>query len=148
MTEQNTREDPYLRAFRGSFTATLRWPQFDALWARLAERADAGWFLYAVGEPPPTAPTDAAGVLTFLTEIAHVLRHEHREDYCGIVYADDLSVPSFVKIYDPHHLGGACGSSTSPPLPGWIMSLIAPVDLPSTRPPPQQRRRWWQRLVG
>jgi hypothetical protein len=73
---------------------------------------------------------------------------EHREDYCGIVYADDLRTPTFVKIYDPNNLGVVCGFSDAPPLPGWVMSLIPPVDLPSTRPLPKNRRRWWSRLFG
>ncbi|NCA69701.1 MAG: hypothetical protein EOM91_06255 [Sphingobacteriia bacterium] len=139
---------PYLVAFRGSFTAALRWPQLDALWARIDACADAGWFIYAVGEPPPLRPTDAEGVRAFITEIDQLLHAEHREDYCGIVYADDPQAPTFVKIYDPGNLGVVCGFSDSPPLPGWVMSLIPPIDLPSTRPPPRNRRRWWQRLFG
>lgn len=148
MTTTDTGPQPFLTAFRGSFTSALRWPQLDALWERIAERADAGWFIYAVGEPPPSAPTDAAGVKAFISEIDQLLRAEHREDYCGIVYADDPSAPTFVKIYDPNNLGVVCGFSESPPLPGWVMSLIPPVDLPSTRPPPKGRRRWWSRLFG
>jgi hypothetical protein len=148
MSRPDTPEDPYLRAFRGSFTSALRWHQLDALWARIDARADAGWFIYAVGEPPPAAATDATGVRAFVAEIDRLLRAEHREDYCGIVYADDLQAPTFVKIYDPNNLGVVCGFSDAPPLPGWVMSLIPPVDLPSTRPPPKNRQRWWNRLFG
>ena len=73
---------------------------------------------------------------------------EHEEDYCGIVYADDLQQPSFIKIYDPHNLGVSCGYSENPPLPGWIMSQIAPCDLPAAQALTGTRRRWWQRLFG
>ncbi len=148
MSQLDTTQNPYLLAFRGSFTSALRWHQLDALWARIKERADAGWYLYAVGEPPPAAASDATGVEVFVAELDQLLRAEHREDYCGIVYADDLQTPTFVKIYDPNNLGVVCGFSNSPPLPGWVMSLIPPVDLPSTRPPPRNRRRWWKRLFG
>jgi hypothetical protein len=148
MTRPDMTQDPYLQAFGGSFTSALRWHQLDELWARINERGDAGWFLYAVGEPPPTVAADAGGVRVFIAEIDRLLRTEHREDYCGIVYADDLRTPTFVKIYDPNNLGVVCGFSDAPPLPGWVMSLIAPVDLPSTRPPSKSRRRWWSRLFG
>jgi hypothetical protein len=84
MSRLDTTENPYLRAFRGSFTSALRWYQLDDLWARIDERADAGWSLYAVGEPPPKAATDTAGVRAFVAEIDRLLRTEHREDYCGI----------------------------------------------------------------
>lgn len=140
--------EAFLQAFRGSFTSALRWHQLDALWERLRERADAGWYLYAVGEPPPLAPATASEVLIFVTEIDQLLRREHKEDYCGIVYADDPAAPRFIKIYDPHNLGVSCGSSTNPPLPGWVMSQIPPCDLPATRVLPQSRRRWWRRLIG
>lgn len=146
MDDTDKPDEPFLTAFRGSFTSALRWPQLDALWERIRERADAGWYLYAVGEPPPTEPADTEQVLTFINEIDQLLRAEHRESYCGIVYADDPAAPTFVKIYDPHNLGVSCGYSNNPPLPGWVMSCIAPVDLPSTRILPRSRRHWWQRL--
>lgn len=140
--------DPFLRAFRGSFTSALRWSDLDALWMRLRADAKGGWYLYAIGEPPPVAPADAAKVEYFIEAIDALLRREHDERLCGIVYADDLRIPSLVKIYDPNNLGVVCGSSSQPPLPGWVMSKLAPVDLPATRLLPKGRRRWWQRLFA
>ena len=52
--QQAATNDPFMAAFRGSFTSALRWPQLDALWDRLREKPD-GWFVYAVGETPPSA---------------------------------------------------------------------------------------------
>ena len=140
--------DPFLTAFRGSFTSALRWHQLDSLWERVRERAGAGWYLYHVGDEPPAQPADAARVETFVAEIDTLLRAEHKEDYCGIVYADDTASPSLIKIYDPHHLGVSCGYSNNPPLPGWVMSLLPPCDLPASRAPTRGRSRWWQRLFG
>jgi len=140
--------DPFLVAFRGSFTSALRWHQLDALWERVRERAGAGWYLYHVGDEPPIQPADAGQVESFLREIDALLRAEHKESYCGIVYADDPADPSLVKIYDPHNLGVSCGYSTNPPLPGWVMSLLPPCDLPVTQAPTRSRRRWWQRVFG
>lgn len=141
-----TSDDDYLKGFRGGFSSMLRWPQLDALWARLRERADAGWYAYAIGETPPDTPLDARQLDSFITEIDALLRRDHEEDYCGIVYADNLAEPSFVKIYDPHNLGVVCGFSDNPPLPGWTLSLLRPCDLPAAMPPAGGRRRWWQRL--
>jgi hypothetical protein len=138
--------DPFLAAFRGSFTSALRWPQLDALWERVRERSGAGWYLYHVGDLPPTRPADAGQVETFIRELDVLLRAEHKESYCGIVYADDPAAPSLIKIYDPHNLGVSCGYSDNPPLPGWVMSLLPPCDLPANRQPTGSRRRWWQRV--
>lgn len=148
MSGADVTEQTYLQAFRGSFTSALRWHQLDALWERVRARSGDDWYIYAVGEEPPLMPADAERVETFLTEIDRLLRKEHQEDYCGIVYADDLQTPSFIKIYDPNNLGVSCGYSDNPPLPGWVMSRIPPVDLPATRAIATSRRRWWQQLFS
>ncbi len=137
-------ENPYLSAFRGSFTSALRWNQLDALWERVRAAPD-GWFVYPVGESPPTQAAGPAELLRFVDEVDELLRREHDEDYCGIVYADSLSEPAMIKIYDPNNLGVSCGYSDNPPLPGWVLSRIIPIDLQAARQP-AGRRRWWQRL--
>ncbi|MCW8905714.1 MAG: hypothetical protein OQL28_00565 [Sedimenticola sp.] len=141
-------DDEFMALFRGSFVSALRWPQLDALWAVLRKQNDGGWFVYAVGEAPPEAPLAVSDLERFVSEIDAFLRREHDEDYCGIVYADSLSCPSMIKIYDPHNLGVSCGFSNNPPLPGWVVSRLRPNDLPSTRVLPNNRRRWWRRLFG
>jgi hypothetical protein len=141
-------ENEFMSAFRGSFTSALRWPQLDALWAVLGEEAGDDWFIYAIGEPPPAQPASARDLQRFLDEMALFLRREHDEDYCGIVYADNLQQPAFIKIYDPNNLGVSCGYSDNPPLPGWIVSKLPPCDLPSTRVLPNNRGRWWRQLFG
>lgn len=140
---------PYLQAFRGRFTNMLRWEQLDALWDTLRQRADRGWYVYAIGENPPGAPLNGVDLNRIIGEIDALLRREHQERYCGIVYVDEPAEPSFIKIYDPNNLGSVCGSSgVPPPLPGWTLSLLPPVDLHAAMPPPNNRRRWWRRLLG
>lgn len=148
MQQAEEQQGDFLAAFRGSFTSALRWHHLDALWERMRERAGDGWYIYAVGETPPSEPFDAERVSAFIDEVDKLLREEHKEDYCGIVYADDLQAPSLLKIYDPNNLGVSCGYSDNPPLPGWVMSLIPPVDLPANQGTPRNRRHWWQRLFG
>jgi len=140
--------DDFLTAFRGSFTSALRWHNLDALWAVLKETPSDDWYVYAIGEAPPEVPLVHEQFVRFVDEIDLLLREEHQEDYCGIVYADNLSAPSFIKVYDPHNLGVVCGYSENPPLPGWVMSKIRPVNLEAARPSTGSRRRWWQRLFG
>lgn len=141
-------ENEYMAAFRGGFTSALRWPQLDALWDVLRGMNDGGWYVYAVGETPPQTPLTVPELELFISEIDAFLRREHEEDYCGIVYADSLTHPGMIKIYDPHNLGVSCGFSDNPPLPGWVVSRLPPCDLPSTRVLPNNRRRWWRRLFS
>lgn len=144
----DTAQSEYVSRFKGSFVSTMRWEQLDQLWDILRGRADLGWHIYAIGEQPPEAPVSGTQLQHFVTQIDELLRREHDEDYCGIVYADDLNEPSFIKIFDPNNLGVSCGYSDNPPLPGWVLSLISPVDLKVALPPPGNRRRWWQKLFS
>ncbi len=128
--------------FNGTLISLLSWEQLDRFWANLDP--EGGWYLYAVGEPRPESAADAAHVTAFVREIDALLRKEHLEDYCGIVYTDDPEHPTLVKIYDPNHLGSSCGSSKQRILPGWVMSRMPPSDLSPSHHIPQNRRRWWQ----
>lgn len=131
--------------FHGRLYSVLSWSQLEAFWRRIDPAA--GWYVYAVGEARPEAPADAAHVTAFLREIDALLRREHHEDYCGIVYADDLETPSLIKIYDPNHLGSSCGASGQRILPGWVLSRMPPSDLSPSHLVPQNRKRWWQDLI-
>lgn len=139
-------EHPYLQAFRGSFSGVLRWHQLDALWKQVLVDHGNGWYVYAVGEEPPVTALAGEPLNRVVRELDELLRRDHDEDYCGIVYTDDMHKPSYVKVFDPHNLGSTCGSSGNPPLPGWILSKMPPINLPAALPQPNSRRRWWQKL--
>lgn len=136
----------FLEAYRGRFVSLMKWSDLDAFWQVLRQSAGAGWYLYALGENPPSQPASASQVGKFIDEIDILLRHDHRENYCAIVYTDSKTVPRFVKIYDPHRLGSSCGASGDLPLPGWIISRQQPTALAPGWPVAENRRRWWQRL--
>lgn len=142
-----TADNAFMQAFHGSFAGILRWEQLNRLWESVRTRGQAGWYIYVVGDHPPASAVSAEALAQFIFELDARLRHEHDEDYCGIVYVDDLLMPSFVKIYDPHHLGAVCGSSAHPPLPGWVLSLIPPADLQAAQAASRAGLHWWKRLL-
>lgn len=135
----------FLAKYQGLLYNILSWDQLNAFWARLDRQA--GWYLYPVGHQLPDSMASAEEVERFIREIDTLLQREHEEDYCGIVYADDLEKPSFIKIYDPNNLGVSCGSSGKHIFPGWIMSLQQPVEL-KPEVIPNNRKRWWNTLFG
>ena len=141
-------KEAYVSAFRGNFTSTMRWPDLDEFWQVLKSYADDQWYIYAVGEEPPDSTVDKADLLNFISSIDELLHKEHDEDYCGIVYVDDKQTPEYVKIFDPNNLGVTCGFSDNPPLPGWILSRLQPVELESALNPPKNRQRWWQQIFN
>jgi len=140
-------KEAYIAAYRGSFTSTMRWPDLDEFWQQLKVVADDNWYIYAVGEKPPESPSNKAQLFNFIEKIDHLLHQEHEEDYCGIVYVDNKKQPEFIKIFDPNNLGVTCGFSDNPPLPGWILSRIQPIELEAALNPPKNRQRWWQQLL-
>jgi len=140
--------NPFIDAYRGSFTSMMRWHHLDEFWETFKQQADDSWFIYAVGEAPPTSPETKDKLLSFINEIDILLRTDHQEDYCGIVYADNKTQPEFIKIFDPNNLGVSCGFSDNPPFPGWILSKLPPVELEAALNPPNNRRRWWNKLFA
>ena len=139
-------QQDYLDAFKGRFTSLMRWHQLDAFWDNFKQQIDDGWYIYHVGDVPPESPVDRKKLLLFIDEIDVLLRDEHDEDYCGIVYTDSKEEPTYIKIFDPNNLGVSCGYSEKPPLPGWILSRIPPIELEEALYPVASRRRWWQRI--
>lgn len=137
---------PYLSVFRGRLDGIRKWEDLDVFWDTLRRKDELSWYVYAIGEPVPNSPVSKEQFHLFIDEINTLLRKEHEEEYCGIVYVDDKTDPTFVKIYDPNNLGVVCGFSNNPPLPGWTISQSPPVELSRDMFLPQNRKRWWQRL--
>jgi len=147
MSQDQQYTDPYVKTFKlGRFMSLMRWHQLDTFWQTLRQQADNNWYIYAIGEAAPAATSSKQQLLTFIDEIDQLLRNEHDEDYCGIVYADDHEQPQFIKIFDPNNLGVSCGFSDNPPLPGWVISKMKPIDIEEALQPANNRRRWWQKI--
>ncbi len=141
-------ESKFYTRYRGGFSGILRWPQLDELWRVLKSKSNAGWYIYAIGEATPEQPVNAEQLYTFIAEIDALLRKEHQQDYCGVVYVDNKADPAFIKIYDPNNLGMVCGFSDNPQLPGWVLSLIKPELLDENTFMTQSRQRWWRYLFS
>ena len=129
----------------GMLYSLLSWEQLTAFWPRVNLEVD--WYIYGVGQDLPAAPASSEQVVDFIKRIDALLHKEHEESYCGIVYADDTQVPTFVVIYDPNNLGVACGSSKDRVLPGWVMSQIPPEAMQPTVVP-NNRKNWWNSFLG
>lgn len=141
----SSNENLFYTRLTGPFSGIVTWAQLTTLWSVVNERPE-GWYIYAVGETVPVSPADPDALVTFTREMDVLLHREHREEYCGIVYADDKAEPTFIKIFDPHNLGSSCGSSGMKTLPGWLLTRMPPELLDDHRPLPEGRKRWWRAL--
>jgi hypothetical protein len=146
--EEVISKDDFTAAFKGKFYGILKWHQLDELWVKVKKEKDEGWYLYAIGSEPPTELTQGNELEAVIDEINMLLRREHDEDYCGIVYADNLETPSFIKVFDPNNVGTSCSIAKTAPLPGWVISKMKPTDLSAPMKQTAKRRRWWDRLFN
>lgn len=151
-TNQNIDHNDFLTAYKGGFKGILRWPQLDDFWETV-NCSEKDWYIYAVGGQPPQNSSNLASLRKFIKEVDALLRREHDEDYCGIVYTDDIQEPHFIKIFDPNNVGTSCSMAKTPPLPGWILSTSRPIDLPlalqqEAIAQPNNRKHWWNKLFN
>jgi hypothetical protein len=139
---------PYINKFNARFTGIQTWEQLDELWETLKEKANAGWHIHQPSQPkdhPFDNKLKAISLLEKIKEIDQQLRQEHQEKYCGIVYVDNKQEPTYIKIFEPNNLGKVCGSSENPVLPGWIISLMEPMDIDGYFYPPK-KDSWLSKL--
>ena len=137
----------FSRRMDGYLRGMLHWEQLDALWLRIRAEPQ-GWYVSQLGEAAPAVPLDAQALLRFVDEIDVLLRREHQQTFCGIVYADLPEEPTFVKIFDPHEMGSMCSCSREPVLPRWVLSRCRPDALGGDVPAAGAHRPWWSRLWG
>ncbi len=155
---QETTQDPiaeliFEHVYKGKFYGILKWKQLDKLWDAVRADHKTGWYIYAIGDEPPIDLLKGDALKSAINELDALLRREHNEDYCGIVYTDDTKIPSFIKVFDPNNIGTSCSIAKTPPLPGWIISKLVPTDLSatlltSTLKQTSKRKHWWDRLLN
>lgn len=126
------------------FTGILQWSQLDDLWERVKAYPQ-DWFIYVTTESPPTLPVDTETLFRFIETTDRFLRQTHEHDYCGIVYTNDRTMPTMIKIFDPYHLGASCGSCGTVIMPRWVLTKIPPqpLEIPTSLP-----QHWWQRFFS
>ncbi len=147
-TKNTDFDDAFISAFKGKFFGVLKWKQLDELWAIVKKDKKSGWYIYAIGDEPPSELVKNKELVTVIDELNVLLRREHNEDYCGIVYTDSLKTPSFIKVFDPNNVGTSCSIADTPPLPGWIISKLPPSDLLAPMKQTAKRKRWWNKLFN
>ncbi len=115
----------FQQSYKGNFTSTLRWHQLDELWEKVIIQPD-GWYIYHIGENPPTEAVDENILKQFIEKVDQLLHQEHKYDYCGIVYTNNKETPTMIKIFDPKNLGVVCGVGKNITHPRWLLSRILP----------------------
>ncbi len=133
----------FIEKFQSKYIGIMNWDDFEDFWLKLKQNAH-NWFYY---DTELAVPSEAVvNISAKLDVIYNTIKDLHKERYCGLVYVDCLQNPLFIKIFHPHNLGRACGSSEEPPLPRWLISKIAPVDMVKQINKPSIKKNWINKL--
>ena len=152
MKQQSTKkliiENDFRAMFKGKFYGVLRWHQLDHIWNMVKNDAEAGWYCYDTSKTPPHSLTQGEEIIVLLDRLDKNLRESHTEDYCGVVYVDDLDHPSFIKVFNPKGLGTSCSIATSGPLPAWVICKKSPQDISDDETPAVKTTKFKKRWLG
>lgn len=122
--DKDRQSNDFLTTFNGKFYGVLRWKQLDDLWQVVKHDDENGWYIYAVGEPLPIHKKTGKSVNTYVDALNKLLRREHDEDYCGVVYTDSFETPRLIIVFDPNNLSVFCCIVTPALLSSWIISKM------------------------
>jgi hypothetical protein len=142
--DTKTTSPNFEQSLHGRFEGILRWPDLDDLWVQV-KASKRPWYIYEVGMDVPDAPISETKLAGEIDAINKLLRDNHDEDYCGIVYVDDPETPTLVKVFGPKNLGASCGSSGSKTWPRWILSHMAPSAV-GVKLDDKGKPTWWKAL--
>ncbi len=147
-TNNEQEKSEFLSSFNGKLYGVLRWDQLDELWQTVKNGNEQGWYIYAVGELLPSHKITGESVNSYVEELNQLLRREHDEDYCGVVYTDSFETPRLIKVFDPNNLGTSCSIATQGPLPSWVITKMKPEVLSRESKQTGNRRRWWKTIFS
>ena len=87
-------------ALNGRFKNMLTWERLDTLWD-VVKTSKQNWYLYEVGMDVPELSLNGSDLKQEIRRIDTLLHENHKYDYCGIVYVDNESAPTLIKVYGP-----------------------------------------------
>lgn len=141
-TDIKTAPPNFEQRLNGRFEGVLRWPDLDKLWVQV-KASNLPWYIYEVGMDVPATQISEDDLGGEISAIDKILRDNHKEDYCGIVYVDNKEEPTLVKVFGPKNLGASCGSSGSKTWPRWILSHTPPTAV-GVQLDDKGKPAWWK----
>ncbi|MCF6221289.1 MAG: hypothetical protein L3J65_09270 [Robiginitomaculum sp.] len=141
-TDIKTTAQDFEQRLHGRFEGVLRWPDLDKLWVQV-KASKIPWYIYEVGMDVPDMQIASKDLEAEIAAIDNILRENHNEDYCGIVYVDNPDAPTLVKVFGPKNLGASCGSSGSKTWPRWILSHMPPTEV-GVKLDHKGKPAWWK----
>jgi len=127
---------PFANPVAGTLAGFLDWKNLEQIWQNIKQASDGSWHIYYNDNPLPgdirPSDVDISGDLaSSIDSLDSYLHKAHPRNYCGMVFADSLTEPSLIRIFDPKYLTSMCNIYGNTPAPSWIISTIDSLKLES-----------------
>ena len=88
----------FIERFNGRFNGIMNLEECYEFFNSLKSNP-CDWYFYDTDESPSLETLSKESFIQTIEEIKNIIKTDHSESYCGLVYVDDLSNPQFFKIF-------------------------------------------------
>lgn len=136
MPKNSSASNQHVELLPGTLAGVIDWPILDQIWQAIRDSDHSRWRFFdndtpLPGDKQPPVVANSSDLAASLNALNDYLRHAHPHDYCGLVFADSLTAPTLIRIFDPKFLTSMCNIYGNTPAPSWVISTMDAAQLAS-----------------
>lgn len=138
MLENNTISTRSIALMPDTLAGILDWDTLDQIWSAIQHSEHTQWYLHNNDASNAdydrlNAVNTSGDISSGLTALKDYLRQSHPRDYCGLAFADSLTEPTLIRVFDPKYLTSMCNIYGNTPAPSWVISTMDTAQLASNK---------------
>jgi TusA-related sulfurtransferase len=138
MLENNNTSTRSIELMPDTLAGIIDWDTLDQIWYAIQHSEHTQWYFH--NNDASTAGYDrlndvntSGDISAALTALKDYLRQSHPRDYCGLAFADSLTEPTLIRVFDPKYLTSMCNIYGNTPAPSWVISTMDAAQLASKK---------------
>jgi hypothetical protein len=138
MLENNTTSIQSIELMPNTLAGIIDWDTLDQIWYAIQHSDNTQWYLHnndasTAGYNRLNDVNTSGDISAALTALKDYLRQSHPRDYCGLAFADSLTEPTLIRVFDPKYLTSMCNIYGNTPAPSWVISTMDAAQLSSNK---------------
>ena len=134
MNEKISASNQPVELMSGTLAGVIDWHILDQIWHVIQHSGDSRWHVFnndtpLQGDNRANVVDTSAGLASSLNALNGYLRQSHPHAYCGLVFADSLTDPTLIRIFDPKLITSMCNIYGNAPAPSWVISTMDAAQL-------------------
>jgi TusA-related sulfurtransferase len=134
MSEKISASNQSVELIPGTLAGVIAWHVLDQIWHVIQHSEDSKWHVFEndsplPGENRPNVVDTRGELASSLNTLKDYLRQSHSQRYCGLVFTDSFTEPTFVRIFDPKLVTSMCNIYGNTPAPSWVISTMDAAQL-------------------